>query len=335
MKVFYKSLLVLLVGLISLNVTAQEYTDAVNLYNEGLTQAKSKNYDGAISSFTQTMSIGDQLGTDQGVSIKSQAQRQIPKMYYQKAVIAFNAFKTTKTIDALDAAIVSFDETADIAKEYDDADISRRAVGIIPQLYYQKATLLYNREDYDGANAALNKAINANSNYAVAYYQKGLVAKKATPDDIDNILNWYNQAIAVAERVNDSRIVRSANNSAHDELLYRGAKLTENKRYSQAVELLELATTYNDESADVHYRLAEAYNKQGDSDNAIKHAKEALKYEKGGKTDKAKIYFEIGLAQQSKGNVGEACQAFGNALFGSFKAPSSHIMEFELKCKSS
>ncbi len=335
MKVFYKSFLVLLVGLISLNVTAQEYSDAVKLYNEGLVQAKAKHYDEAISAFTQTISIGEQLGTEQGVSIKTQAERQIPKMYYQKAVIAFNTFKTSKSTSDLDAAIISFDETADIAKEYGDSDISRRAVGIIPQLYYQKATLLYNRDDFEGANKALDKAINANSNYAVAYYQKGLVAKKVNPDDIDTILNWYNQAITVAEKVNDSRVLRSANNSAHDELLFRGAKSTEAKHYSEAIELLELATTYNDESADVHYRLAEVFNKQGKSDDAIKHANEALKYEKGGKTDKAKIYFEIGLAQQRKGNVGAACQAFGNALYGSFKAPASHIMEFELKCKTS
>lgn len=335
MKVFYQSFLVLLVGLISLNVAAQEYSDAVKLYNEGLNQAKSKHYDEAISAFTQTISIGEQLGTEQGISIKAQAERQIPKMYYQKAVIAFNAFKTSKTLGDLDAAIESFDETADIAKEYNDTDISKRAAGIVPQLYYQKATLLYNRDEFDGANKALDKAINANPNYAVAYFQKGLVAKKINPDDIDTILNWYNQAISVAEKMNDTRVARTAISSAHDELLFRGAKSTEAKRYSEAVELLELAISYNNESADAHYRLAEVFNKQGNSDKALKHANEALTYEKGGKTDKAKIYFEIGLAHQRKGNVGEACQAFGNALYGSFKAPASHIMEFELKCKSS
>ncbi len=334
MKVFYKSFLVLALGLISLSVSAQEYSDAVKLYNEGLVQAQSKKYEAAINSFTQAISIGEQLGTDQGTSIKDQAERQIPKMYYQNAVVSFNAFKKSKKVVDLDDAINSFGETAQVAKEYGDTDISKRSLNVIPQLYYQKATMLYNREDFDGANAALDKAINANANYAVAYYQKGLVLKKASPDDLDGILNWFNQAITVAEKVNDSRVARSAKSSAHDELLFRGAKSTEAKKYSQSVELLELATTYN-ESADVYYRLAEVLNKQGKSDAALTNAAKALTLEQGGKTDKAKIYFEIGLAHQRKGTTGQACQAFGNALFGSFKAPAQHIMEFELKCKSS
>ncbi len=333
MKVFYKSFLVLALGLISLNVSAQEYADAVKLYNEGLTQAQNKQYEAAINAFTQAISVGDQIG-EEGADIKARAEKQIPKMYYQKAVVAFNTFKKSKTIADLDGAIDSFSETSDVAKEYGDADISKRAANVIPQLYYQKATLQYNREDYDGANASLDKAINANANYAVAYYQKGLVLKKSTPNDLDGILNWFNQAITVAEKVNDSRVARSAKGSAHDELLFRGAKSTEAKQYSKAVELLELATTYN-ESADVYYRLAEVLNKQGKADAALTNAAKALKLEQGGKTDKAKIYFEIGLAHQSKGNTGDACQAFGNALYGSFKAPAQHIMEFELKCKSS
>mgnify|MGYP003655935177 FL=1 len=74
MKVFYKSFLVLALGLISLNVSAQEYADAVKLYNEGLVQAQSKKYEAAINSFTQAISIGEQLGSDQGTSIKDQAE---------------------------------------------------------------------------------------------------------------------------------------------------------------------------------------------------------------------------------------------------------------------
>ena len=60
----------------------------------------------------------------------------------------------------------------------------------------------------------------------------------------------------------------------------------------------------------------------------------ALEYEQGGSTDKAKIYFEIGFAHQMLDNKADACTAFSKSSFGSFKAPSEHKMEFELKCKS-
>lgn len=332
MKVFNKFLLLLFVSMLAINVSAQEYEDAVNSYNEGLEQAKSKNYEAAINSFTKALEIGESLGTDQGNSIKGQAVKQIPKMYYQKAVVSFNNFQSSKTVTDLDKAVENFLEAGDIGKKYDDSDIAARSTNIIPQLYYQKGTLLYAQQDFEAANEALDKAINANANYAKPYYQKGLVAKKIDENDIDNILYWYDQAITVGEAVNDNKVVNSAKKSAQDELLYRGVKASEGKRYADAVELLDWALTYNEESASVHYRLAEVYNKQSKADQAIEHANKALEFERGGKTDHAKIYFELGLAYQTKDNKNEACKAFSDALYGSFKAPASHIMEFELKC---
>ena len=91
---------------------------------------------------------------------------------------------------------------------------------------------------------------------------------------------------------------------------------------------------YNSESADSYYRLSEVSNKRSNYSGAIEFGNSALEYEQGGSTDKAKIYFEIGFAHQLLGNKAEACAAFNNASFGSFKAPSEHKMEFELKCES-
>ncbi len=184
---------------------------------------------------------------------------------------------------------------------------------------------------YEETDKALNSAIQANANYAQPYYTKGLVAKKLS-DDINDALRWFDQAIAVADKTNKGQIARQAKGAAHDELLFRGAKLIESKNYSDAIDLLKLATEYDAESADVYYRLAEAYNKQSKYDLAISNAKTALTHEQGGKTDKAKIYFEMGFAYQMKGNKAEACSAYTDASFGSFKAPAEHSMEFELKC---
>jgi tetratricopeptide (TPR) repeat protein len=91
---------------------------------------------------------------------------------------------------------------------------------------------------------------------------------------------------------------------------------------------------YDDESADVYYRLAEASNKASNYEKAVQYATTALDHENGGKTDKAKIYFELGYAHQTLGNKSVACDAFSNALFGSFKSPAEHKMEYELKCDS-
>ncbi|WP_018126182.1 tetratricopeptide repeat protein [Balneola vulgaris] len=335
MKVFKRGILVLFVALLAGSVYAQEsYDDAVNIYNTALEQAKAKNYDAAISSYEKAASIGASLGTQQGTDIKTRAEQQIPKVALNKAASLFNGFKQSKQIADLDKAIDAFKNAGGIAKQYNDQNVERTAVSYVPQLYYQKAIMLFNRENYEQADVALNEAIRANSNYALPYYQKGLVVKKTSPEDLDGILNWFDQAIAIGEQTNQGKVVRRTNQAAHDELLFRGAKSIEAKSYAKAIELLKLALTYESESADVHYRLAEAYNKRSEFDKAIASANQALEFENGGKTDRAKIYFELGLAYQSKSQKAEACKAYTDALYGSFKGPAEHAMEFELKCKS-
>ncbi|XWN38734.1 MAG: hypothetical protein ROO71_07225 [Balneola sp.] len=332
MKFINKSLLVLFVGLLTSAAYAQStYEDAVNLYNAGDEQAKAKEYDKAIESYKQAAVIGEELGTPQGTDIKTRSEQQIPKVQINKAGSMFNAFRSSKQIPDLDKAIAEFERTVEIAEEYGDNRVMQTAQGYVPQLYYQKGTMLFKREMYEEADNALNSAIQANANYAQPYYTKGLVAKKLS-EDINDALRWFDQAIAVADKTNKGQISRQAKNAAHDELLFRGAKLIESKNYSDAIDLLKLATEYDAESADVYYRIAEAYNKQSKYDLAISNAKTALTHENGGKTDKAKIYFEMGFAYQMKGDKAEACSAYTDASFGSFKAPAEHSMEFELKC---
>lgn len=322
------------VALLATNAFAQaSYEDAVNKYNAADELAKNDKYDEAISTYMEAAEIGEQLGTPQGTDIKSRSEQQIPKVQLNKAGSLFNVFRTSKEIPDLDIAITAFEKSVEIGKKYEDARVTQAAQGYVPQLYYQKATMLFKREMFEDADKALNSAIQANSNYAQPYYTKGLVAKKLS-DDINDALRWFDQAIAVADKTNKGQISRQAKNAAHDELLFRGSKLIEAKNYSEAIDLLKLATEYDAESADVYYRIAEAYNAQSKYDLAISNAKTALTHEKGGKTDKAKIYFEMGLAYQLKGNKAEACKAYTDASYGSFKAPAEHSMEFELKCSS-
>ena len=333
MKVYRLSTFITLLALLAFNAFAQDKADAITAFNAGLEQAQAKQYDSAISSFTTAMTIAEGLGTD-GEDIKTRSQKQIPKLYFSKAVSSFNDFKSSKSLEDLDNTVDMFMESEQVAKEYGDDEIAAKSKGVLPQLFYQKSILLYNREDYTGANAALDRAIESDENYAVAYYQKGLVYKKINADDLEGILNWYDKAIDIGGKTRKSKVVREAKGSAHDELLYRGSKAVEAKSYTEGIELLNKALTYDDTSADAYYRLAEASNKKSDYDSAVKYATKSLEFEKGGRTDKAKIYFELGIAYQGINNIAEACKALTNASYGSFKAPAEHKMEHELKCKT-
>lgn len=341
MKVFKISLLALVLGLIATSIQAQDKTQAIQLYNAGLEEAQSDNYDAAISSFEQVITIANQLGPE-GEDLKQNAEEQIPKMYFAKARSSYQAFQQSKDLGDLENAINDFNQVISVSEEYGDTRYAPSAKSAIPQLYYSKSVLLYSQNDIVGSEKAIDQALNLNSNYAAAYFQKAKVFKKKndTNNDgiidqgIDEMLEWYDRAIQVGDATNKMNISNKAREAAHDELLAVGSKATTNGEINTAIETLTKALDYANNSADVHYRLSEAYNKNNNAQQAIEHANKALENENGGRTDKAKIYFELGFAYQTLGNKANACDAFSNALYGSFRAPAEHKMEFELKCDS-
>jgi len=333
MRLFKLSFLVFAVALFSVNAAAQEKADLIKLYNQADQQASEKQYQEAINSFTQVISVAEQLGAE-GDDIKQRAEKAIPGLYMGIAAQDLAKFKQSKSIADLDNAIASFEEAQAVANQYNNDNVSQKSTQYIPLLHYNKGVLLFKQQNYAQANAAFDNAIELNGNYAKAYYQKALVFKKTDPNDIDGMLTMLDKAIEVANSANDGRTARLATKKAHDELVFRGAKATEAKRYDQSISLLNRALNYDTESADAHYRLAEVYNKRSNYDKALEHANQALAFENGSRTEKAKIYFELGFAHQFKNNKSQACDAFSNAAVGQFKAPAEHKMEFELKCET-
>lgn len=334
MKDLKRIFILFVIAMASTAVNAQQtVSDAINAYNKAQEIAQSKDYDSAISLYEEAINIASTLGAD-GEDIKDRSEKAIPKLYFARAVDAYNAFRSEPSIPNLDEAIEEFSEAEEVGRESGDTDVQSKSRGVLAQLNYQKATMLFKREDFGGADAALNNAIQINSNYAKAYYQKGLVHKKTDPEDLEGIINWFDQAITVGNRVSDGGVVRQATESAHAELLFRGAKSIEQGRNTDAIEILQLSLEYDSKSADSYYRLAEASNKLGNRNDAIKYGNQAIAFEQGGNTDKAKIYYELGVAYQAKNDKGNACESLKNASYGSFRAPAEHKMEFELKCES-
>ena len=331
MKSLFSLLSIILIA--STNLVAQDQTAAITAYNEARELAQGKDYSAAIDKYTEAIEIASQLG-EEGEDIKNRSEKQIPKLYFTIAVDAFNEFRGGPSLEKLDAAIALFIQSEEIGVSSGDTDVQRKSTNVLAQLNYQKGLMLFKREMFVESEVALDEAIRINPNYAKAYYQKALVHKKKSPEDVDGIMSWYDQAIVTAIRVNDSEVERLANQSAHGDLLFRGAKAIEAGNPTQAVELLQSSLDYFSESADSYYRLAEASNKLTRYNNAVRYSAQALNFETGGNTDKAKIFFELGLANQMLGNKGEACSAYESASYGSFKQPSEYKMEFELKCES-
>ena len=320
---------VLLTGF-TLTATAQDRGAAVQAFNKALELAKSNEYQQAIDMYNQAIAQAEQLG-EEGQDIIERVERQLPSIYYQKALGTYKNFQKDKSLSTLEETIANFQQASEMSSEYGNEDISSKADQVVTQLFYTKSLLQYQAGN---SLATLDQAIDRNPNYAKAYYQKGIVLKNQESSDFERALSQFDQAIEVGNKVNDNQIARKAAEAAHDELLYRGVKAAEARNFETSISLLNRALDYDAQSADVHYRLAETYNKRAMWSDAITHGRQALDLESGGRTELAKIYFELGTAYKNQGNVDQACEAFKNAAFGSFKSPSEHQMEFELKCQN-
>lgn len=327
-----------LVAALSITIMAAEQSHAqddarsevITLFNQAQDQASAGDFSGAIELFEDALAVANENAI---MDIAGQIEDILPRVAQSRASNAWRTYQSERTISSATQAIRDFESAKEMADEYGDSEVSQRAQSAIPQLYYLRGVLEFRSENYDASIADLEKAIELNANYAVPYYQMGVVMKALNPNEIDQAMEWYDRAIEVAERTNDARTLQSARNSARDELIFRAVNLAENRSFNRAIELLNRVERYDSESADAHYRLAEIYNERGNWDNALRHAQRSLELEAGGVTDKAKIYFELGTAYKGKGEVANACSAFENARYGEFTDPANFELQFELKCE--
>lgn len=323
-------LLAMILGL-SQQVTAQDARgEAVTLYNQAQELAGSNELEDAIATYRDALEIADE---NELQDISDRIRTNLARVYYTRASQAYQQFQQARSVPAVNTAIEYFEDAQDAGEEFNDEQVVQQTTRALPQLHYLKSTIQFRNENYDAAMSSLDTAIELNPNYPTAYYQRAIVHKKQYPSQTDQTFEYYDQAIELAEQLGDNRTLNNARTGAAEELIYRANNLKDNNNYSRAVELLNRVPNYDPDNADAYYRLAEVQNLQGNYSQAIENANQALEYETGGVTEKAKIYFELGTAYKALGQNGNACSAFENANYGEFSDPASHEMEFVLECE--
>lgn len=333
LKIILSYGLVLLFTLSTANtVFAQDAarTEAIELYNEAQELAGANQFTNAIDLYRDALDVATSNELNDIVEL---VEERLPRVYGSRASEAYRTYQSERTVTSVDNAIEYFRESQEAGREFGDQQVEQQATGAIPQLYYVRSILNFRQEDHAAAMTDLDQAIELNSNYAAAYYQKGIVQKAMTPEDEEAFLQWYDRAIEVAEQVGDDRTLNSALNGAAEELIFRAVNLAEGRDYDQAIELLNRVENYDPSSNEQHYRLAEIYNQRGDWSSAETHASQALELHDGGVADKAKIYFELGTALKGLGQNEGACSAYEDARYGNFTEPANHELQFVLKCE--
>ncbi|MDZ7756876.1 tetratricopeptide repeat protein [Rhodohalobacter sp.] len=330
-------LILILAAAFSVTLFAVEQTnaqdargEAIQLYNQAQELAGSGDFTNSIALYRDALEISQANDLN---DITELIVERIPRVASSRASDAYRGYQSERTVESVNNALSAFQEAKEVAEEFGNAEVRQQAEGALPQLYYIRSVLHFRAENYENALADLDTAIEMNSNYALAYYQKALVTKNQLPSEVDTWLGLYDEAIEVARRVNDERALQNSLNSAREELIYRAVNLSEDRQFDRALNLLQKVEQYDPQSEDAEYRMAEIYNKRGQWNQALQHATRALEYESGGVDDKAKIYYELGTAYKGQGQKENACDAFENARYGDFTEPANHELQFELKCE--
>lgn len=309
----------------------EERTQATIAYNEARELVSSNNFDQGIARYIEALELAQSSACEDCGDIVELVQRQVPRVYFSRASNAFNQFRSERSAAAADQAVQYFQEAAEAGEEYGDDQVAQQSTRVIPQIYYNKSLAQYQQEDFEGALQSLNRAIELNANYTLAYYQRALVLNN-NGSPLNEVISAFDQAIQVGESTGEADIAARARTRAGEELLYRGTNALGEEQTSRALELFTQAEQYIPEESDLYYRIAEAHNNSGNPSAAVESANQALELDAGSVTERAKIYYELGRAYMSLGQDSNACSAFEDASYGDFQEPAQYEMEYNLEC---
>lgn len=226
-----------------------------------------------------------------------------------------------------------FVRAAQGARQAGDNDIANKANKVAAQIDYNQGKKLSDAENYAGALQRFESGIRLFPTYTNNYLGKAVVLKKQNKEE--EAIATYQQLIEVGKAQNDREAVSTGEDAIRDHYLYlassalsrNGAAATRADADEALANLAKVEALLDlSQDPDFHYYTAVAQNVKGNYDASIAAATKALELHKGGRADKAKIYFVLGEANMYKGNTAAAKEAFTNATFGSYKPLAEHYL---------
>jgi tetratricopeptide (TPR) repeat protein len=313
-------ILSLLIGL-SIFTFGQTKEDVINLYNKAAEMANT-DPKAAVDLFEEALAMAKELGADAD-TIKNLIETQIPSVQYK---VATTLYKDKNIIEA----IPNFQKAAELATLYGNDQIVKKAEDIIPKLYFSIGNDFYKDGTYDQAIIYFDSALLLNPDYSKVYLSKGLLYRKQ--DNTEAMIAALDEAIAVGNRVEDDRTVKTAGKMLRDHYLKSANQSFKGENWEEAIDLATQANSYGEQKPQTFYLLAVCNNKLSQWDNALQAANDGLAIEQDSNEAKAKFYYEIGNANVGKGDTAAACAAFKNAAYGSYAESANYQIETVLQC---
>jgi tetratricopeptide (TPR) repeat protein len=255
--------------------------------------------------------------------MKKKATSVLPGLYLKLAQTAITEKKPA-------ADIMKAAKTAgSVAEKYGTQVQKDNASKILVQAFNVQAVGFFSKNDYQNALITFDSLLAVNPDYVNAIYNKALIYNKQNNSDLfEQTIDSY---LVKVKAVNDTTKAKQASILALGYFRGAGSKANQAGKLDDALTLLNKASKYGDDK-DTFYYFSDVYNKQKNFDKGMENAQRGLNLESGTAEAKAKFYFQLGLAQEGKGQTAEACASFKNSAFGPFAEPSK-IQLKNLKCQ--
>jgi len=299
---------------------AQTVKEAVDAYNAGASILKD-NPEMALEQLYKALEISEELDYD-GQETRDLAQSLIPRAHQQFAMQLYKEKKMPETLEQLEKA-------KETAINYGDNGTLARVERIIPQLYNQMGNAEYRDENFEKAIDYYKKAIEVKNNYPDPYL--GIALSHEKQDNAEQMLEYLKKTLDVANSVNDRNKAEDAVKKAKGYLLKTGDAAQKEKKHAEAIELFTKTIEFDQTDGSVYFLLAINYAELKEWDKVVENSKLALEHANGN-LDTAGIYYQMGTAYQNLGKNTEACNAFSNALSGSYTAAAEYQIKEVLKC---
>ena len=280
------------IALAATMASAQDFSAAVELFNNGAQAFNDGNKVEAVNFYKQALTQFTACEGEEAEEKVSQLKDLIPNICIS---IANDQIKEAD----YDAALATLAEAKALAAEYGNEDAAEKADEKVANVYLTKGNSLLKAKDFAGAVEALKEAVALKAEDANAQLLLGQALLQNGAADA---------AIAALEKAAELGEEVSANKLLSTTYLKKGMALVKAGKNAEAIEALEKSNSYV-ESANAYKLLGSAYTKSGKNKDAIAAYKKYLEVDPGAK-DAADINLTIAATAQKSSDKATAIEYY-------------------------
>jgi tetratricopeptide (TPR) repeat protein len=257
-------------------------------------------------------------------SLKGIVSKALPSLYFQKAAGVFKKQKYTAE------SALAYEEVMKVSQKYSDSLVYGAAKKNLSIIYYELGRTAFDSKKDAEALVYFDKTLALNSKHIKAlYYSASAYKRMNNKVKFEDLLA---KTLDLAASTNDAKTAADANKMAKNFYVVGYSNSYRLGKVGEAIANLNSALKYSPDDKEILYYLGQAYNSQKKYDLALENINKALALETGKPEDKAKYYYELGLAYEGKNDKANACSSYQNALFGKF-TDSAKTKRTTLGCK--